>query len=87
MNDREKLQKIKNLFPSRLDDGQKLENIKNILRINRTTKDDNEDLKEIEKIMLGRKWRIIRSGYPERDKLKMILEVLHYDKETNDFTY
>ena len=78
LTDREKLEKIQDVFVMRggLDDLEKLELIERILKINKTTQDDKEDIKEIEKILLGRKWRLINSGYPNGDKLKMILEVL-----------
>ena len=91
MNDREKLKEIKRVFADEefydTDDGQKLELIDEILKINRTTQDDKEDLEEIEKIMLGKNWRLWRrekwSDVVQMEKLEMILKVLHYGESWN----
>ena len=91
MNDREKLEEIKRVFADEefydADDGQKLELIDKILGIGYTTKEDREDLEKIEKIMLGKNWRLWRRGkwsdVVQMEKLEIILKVLHYGESWN----
>ena len=71
-----------------MDMNQQLDLLENkILRIGYTTKEDREDLEKIEKIMLGKNWRLWRRGkwsdVVQMEKLEIILKVLHYGESWN----